>query len=191
MSTILSLIGFDFDIEIIMKELYRKIRGFLSAKKSWYRNKRKFYWMTHQMHMVDPAQDDRPKYWKKCGVDTTGHFRVGYGVYFDAGNAQHIHIGDGTWISSRCLLLCHKRNLSNYIHGSDINKMPYIISDIHIGKGVHIGMDTIIMPGVTIGDGAIIGAGSLVTKDIPAWTVAIGRPAKPVRDLRPKVIKDE
>ena len=39
------------------------------------------------------------------------------------------------------------------------------------------------MPGVTIGEGAVIGAGSLVTKDIPAWTIAIGRPAKVVKHI--------
>jgi acetyltransferase-like isoleucine patch superfamily enzyme len=39
------------------------------------------------------------------------------------------------------------------------------------------------MPGVTIGEGAIIGAGSLVTKDIPAWTIATGRPAKVVKEI--------
>ena len=38
-----------------------------------------------------------------------------------------------------------------------------------------------IMPGVTIGEGAIVGAGSLVTKDIPAWTIAMGRPAKVIK----------
>lgn len=139
--------------------------------------------MTHQMNMIDPAEARRPKYWKKCGVDTTGNFKVGYGVYFDAGNAQHIHIGEGTWITSRCLLLCHKRNLADYHDGGDINKMPYIIADIYIGNGVHIGMDSVIMPGVTIGDGAIIGAKSLVTKDIPPYSLAVGSPAKVVKEF--------
>ena len=41
-----------------------------------------------------------------------------------------------------------------------------------------IGMGTIILPGVTIGEGAIIGAGSIVTRDIPAWSIAAGNPAK-------------
>ena len=39
------------------------------------------------------------------------------------------------------------------------------------------------MPGVTIGEGAIVGAGSLVTKDVPAWTIATGRPAKVVKEI--------
>ena len=39
-------------------------------------------------------------------------------------------------------------------------------------------MRTVVMPGVTIGEGAIVGVGSVVTKDIPAWTIAFGNPAK-------------
>ncbi len=146
----------------------------------------RYYWMVKQMHLVDPAEQIRPKYWKRCGVDTTGNFKVGYGVYFDAGNAQHIHISDGVWITSRCLLLCHKRDINKYYYGDDINKMPYIIADIYIGRNAHIGMDTIIMPGVSIGEGAIIGAGSLITKDIPPYTIAIGRPAKVVKNISNK-----
>ena len=164
----------------------RKAKNFFPWLIKKVRKRNRFRWMKKQMYLVDPAESKRPKYWKKCGVDTTGKFKVGYGVYFDAGNAQHIHVGDGAWITARCLLLCHKRNLEGYQQGSDINEMPYIIDDIWIGKGVHIGMDSIIMPGVRIGDGAIIGAGSLVTKDIPPYCVAVGRPAKVVRVFEKK-----
>ena len=45
-------------------------------------------------------------------------------------------------------------------------------------------MGTYIMPNVTIGEGAIIAAGSLVTKDIPAWTIAAGRPAKVLKNVK-------
>lgn len=148
--------------------------------------RRKFRWMQKQMHMIDPCTDKRQKYWSKCGAHIEGQINIGSEVYFDAGNAEHIYINTGSWITSRCLLLCHKRDLADYHEGSDINKMPYIIADIHIGKGVHVGMDTVIMPGVTIGDGAIIGAGSLVTKDIPPYSLAVGRPAKVVKRFEKK-----
>ena len=39
------------------------------------------------------------------------------------------------------------------------------------------------MPGVHIGDNVVIGAGSIVTKDIPAWTVAAGNPCKVIRKI--------
>lgn len=125
----------------------------------------------------------RPWLWKRTGVNIHGKISIGYDVYYDVGNAEHLLIEEGAWITSRCLLLCHKRNLSNYHEGDDINEMPYIKADIHICKGVHIGMGTIVMPGVTIGEGAIIGAGAVVTKDIPAWTIAVGNPAKVVRNI--------
>ena len=68
--------------------------------------------------------------------------------------------------------------------------MPYKLAEIHIGKGVMIGMESLIMPGVTIGDGAIVGAYSLVTKDIPAWTIATGRPAKVVKEIPQRLASD-
>lgn len=55
--------------------------------------------------------------------------------------------------------------------------------EIRIGDNVWIGGKTTILPGVTIGDGAVIGAGSVVTRSIPAMTVAAGNPCKVLRDI--------
>ena len=137
--------------------------------------------MVKQMHLIDPAESKRTKFWKKCGVHVKGKFKVGYGVYFDAGNAEHIHIEDGVWIASQCLLLCHRRIIDNYNVGDDYNKLPYKIEDIYLRRGCCIGMQTTIMPGVTVGEGAIVGVGSLVTKDVPPYSLAIGRPAKVIK----------
>lgn len=87
------------------------------------------------------------------------------------------------WIAARSLLLVHKRDLSDYRLGDDINKMPHMVAPIHICRGAHIGMGTIVMPGVTIGEGAIIGAGAVVTKDIPPYTIAVGCPAKVIKTI--------
>ncbi|GAA2253495.1 maltose O-acetyltransferase [Streptomyces ruber] len=54
---------------------------------------------------------------------------------------------------------------------------------ITIGDNVWLGGGAIVLPGVTIGDNSVIGAGAVVTKDIPANVVAVGSPARPVRDL--------
>ncbi len=53
---------------------------------------------------------------------------------------------------------------------------------VTIGNDVWIGRRAIIMPGVKIGNGCIIGAAAVVTKDIPAYTVAAGVPAKVVKN---------
>lgn len=54
-----------------------------------------------------------------------------------------------------------------------------------IGDDCWVGGNTTIMPGVTIGKGCTIGAGSVVTKDIPDFSVAIGSPAKVVKKVDP------
>ena len=53
--------------------------------------------------------------------------------------------------------------------------------DIVIGNDVWIGYEAVIMSGVKIGDGAIIGTRAVVTKDVPAYTIVGGVPAKPIR----------
>lgn len=55
--------------------------------------------------------------------------------------------------------------------------------DVHIGKCVWVGAGTVICPGVTIGDNTVIGAGSVVTRDIPANSVAYGNPCRVVRQI--------
>lgn len=54
---------------------------------------------------------------------------------------------------------------------------------ITIGDDCWIGGNTTVMPGVTIGKGCTIGAGSVVTKDIPEFSVAVGVPAKVIKKL--------
>jgi len=53
---------------------------------------------------------------------------------------------------------------------------------VTIGNDVWIGARVIILPGVHIGDGCVIGAGSVVTKDIPAYSICAGNPAKVVKE---------
>lgn len=169
--------------------LYRRHRKLVTWPKYFLINlqlKRKYFWMTWQKNwMIDPCTEKRQKYWKKCGVKANGNFHVGADVYFDAHFAHYLTIDDDVWISARSIILLHKRDISNYCVGDIYTEQPSRPMPVHIGRGVAIGMGAIIMPGVTIGEGAVIGTGSLVTKDIPAWTVAVGRPAKVIRQLSP------
>jgi acetyltransferase-like isoleucine patch superfamily enzyme len=56
-------------------------------------------------------------------------------------------------------------------------------AEIRICDKSWIGFNSIILKGVTIGEGAIVGAGSVVTKDVPPWTIVAGNPAKIIREL--------
>jgi putative colanic acid biosynthesis acetyltransferase WcaF len=52
---------------------------------------------------------------------------------------------------------------------------------IHIADDVWICADAFVGPGVTIGEGAVVGARAVAAKDVPAWTVVVGNPAKEIR----------
>jgi acetyltransferase-like isoleucine patch superfamily enzyme len=54
----------------------------------------------------------------------------------------------------------------------------------HIGRGAQIGVNVTILPFVKIGEGSLIGGGSVVSKDIPPFSLAYGNPARVVRDVR-------
>ena len=53
--------------------------------------------------------------------------------------------------------------------------------DIVLGNDVWIGFEAVILSGVHIGDGAIVGARSVVTRDVPSYTIVAGAPARPIR----------
>lgn len=125
----------------------------------------------------------RPWLLRRMGAKVGKGVFIGDHVFFDLNHANLITLDDYAHVTGGCRLLCHQRNLSDYHVGDNAAMCGYKLGKIHIGKGCMIGMTTMIMPGVTIGDGAIVGAGSLVTKDIPAWTIATGRPAKVVKSV--------
>lgn len=133
----------------------------------------------------------RPILIRKMGCHVGKNTFFGDYVRMDTSYADMIYIGDYTHITSGCRLLCHQRDLTGYCVGDNAANLGYKTGEIHIGKGVMVGMETIIMPGVTIGDGAIIGAGSIVTRDIPAWTIATGRPARVVKQIPERKIGEE
>jgi phosphonate metabolism protein (transferase hexapeptide repeat family) len=59
---------------------------------------------------------------------------------------------------------------------------------VHIGHDVWIGHGAIVLPGRSIGTGAVIAAGAIVTKDVPAYTIVGGNPARPIRRRFPEAI---
>lgn len=125
----------------------------------------------------------RPWVLKKIGCHVGKDVFIGSDIWVDSGHADLITIDDHAHVTARTVLLCHKKELSDYCIGDDYAAKAYMTAPIHLCKGCSTGTGTIILPGVTIGEGAIVGAGSLVSKDIPAWTIAVGRPAKVVKEV--------
>lgn len=54
-------------------------------------------------------------------------------------------------------------------------------SPVEIGHDVWIGCDVVVMPGIKVGNGAVIGAGTIVTKDVPAYSVVVGNPGRVIK----------
>lgn len=81
--------------------------------------------------------------------------------------------------------------ISDHAHGFDQADVPIrdqpvsSIAPVRICRGAWLGQNVVVMPGVTIGAGAVIGANSVVTRDVPPRTVAVGSPARVIRTLTP------
>jgi acetyltransferase-like isoleucine patch superfamily enzyme len=125
-----------------------------------------------------------------------GNFVGGYrGVAFRVGRNAQISIGEGCGISNTTLcaesgIVIHEQTMigggcdiyDNDFHAIDLagrlaGHLPKS-APIEIGPRAFIGAHTIVLKGVTIGQGAVIGAGSVVTRDVPAFEMWGGRPAR-------------
>lgn len=133
----------------------------------------------------------RPWVLKKVGCHVGNGCFIGDNVRIDTGHSDMITLEDHVSIAGGVRLLCHQRDFSTYFVGDDYMQLNYVIKPIVLKKGCLIGMESFVLPGVTVGEGAIVGAGSLVTKDIPAWTIASGRPAKVIREIPIKPINTD
>lgn len=125
----------------------------------------------------------RPAIWRCVGCKVGKNVHIGHQVRFDFGNAERITVEDDVVLANGVTLWCHKRDMTNYRVGTKAMDQPAKYGDIHLGKGCYIGLNVTIMPGVHIGEGAVIGTCALVTKDVPAWTIATGVPARVVKTI--------
>lgn len=121
--------------------------------------------------------------------------QIGYGTYggcFVLGNTRpNIEIGRYCSIAPRVDFLRANHPLENpTMHpighcvefNPSLKKDRFNWSNLKIGNDVWIGQNTVILPSCrNIGNGAVIGAGSIVTKDVPAYSVVAGNPAKTIR----------
>lgn len=112
---------------------------------------------------------------------------------------DHVYLGSNVYLSVSSLTIGKYSMLASYVsviggdYLFDIVGRPLIFSGkefmldfkqkpVIIGRDVWIGHGAIIMHGVTIGDGAIVAAGSVVTKDIPPYSVVAGAPAVVIKN---------
>jgi len=103
------------------------------------------------------------------------HCGINHGVFILGQN--RIDIGSGVVLSARCMLIDSGLELKNFAF---IEFPSHFGNFIRIEDGVWIGAGAIILPGVTLGRKSVVGAGSVVTKDVPPFTVVAGNPARPI-----------
>lgn len=84
-------------------------------------------------------------------------------------------------INARIRHLQYKEILSGQGHPETINGLNEL--SVHIEDDVWIACQSVILHGVTIGRGSVVAAGSVVTKDVPAWSVVAGNPARVIREI--------
>lgn len=109
-----------------------------------------------------------------------GDVQVGEGAWIGPGTVLDgsggLRIGAHTHISTGTMIFTHdtvQRALSG-------NRLPPDTAPVSIGERCYIGSQSTIVKGVTIGDQCVIGAGSILTRDIPARSVAFGSPCRVV-----------
>lgn len=110
---------------------------------------------------------------------------LGYQMGISVGTK--IIIEDNVLIANRVSLVGYDQHPIDPVRR--INGEPPDISgcgDIIIKKNAWIGMNCIILKGVTIGEAAIVAAGSIVTKDVPPFSIVAGNPAKIVKKIEPE-----
>lgn len=137
---------------------------------------------------------------------------IGSGVYVGSGSWLHVLgastdgvalvIGDRTSIAGQCVLsaalrvelgcdvlLARNVYIADHSHRFDDVGVPVLqqgiakLSPVTICDGAWLGQNVVVCPGVRIGRGAVIGANSVVKDDVPDYSVAVGAPARVVREL--------
>lgn len=125
--------------------------------------------MLHENYM-----SGRYKVGKGCEI-LTQHVPFGSEPYL-------VEIGNNVRITAGVRFCTHDGGMWVLRNNGKLKNADYF-GRIKVEDNVHIGWDAVIMPGVTIGHDSIIGVGSIVTRDIPPFSVAAGVPARVIRTI--------
>lgn len=151
----------------------------MTIKEAFIRCKNKFL---YKVGVGFPFSKVRVKALRRLG------YHVGENVYFPSDltitfnyvyHRGELSIGDRAAIGPKCVLVLTSHGNFSKISKCIVSKP----STITIQNDAWLGAGVIVLPGVTIGEGAVVGAGSVVTKDVPPFTISVGNPARVIKYL--------
>lgn len=133
-----------------------------------------------------------------CALKAGNNLIVGKDVTLSVAKRASIFIGNNVGIGNRCQIVSHKNitigdgtilapGVMIFDHNHEFDKefgvrqREFDDGEVIIGNHTWLGAGCIILKGVHIGDNCVIGAGSVVTKNIPSGSVAVGIPAKVIK----------
>lgn len=131
--------------------------------------------------------------WRWRGVKLGNMASVGCKKIY---NPDRLTVGDNTYIGEANIQLLAAVSIGQNVvindgvtiltgsHAPGDPHFRHVLAPVVIGDYAWVATNAIILPGVTVGEGAIVGAGSVVAKDVPAHTVVVGNPARPVKTER-------
>jgi acetyltransferase-like isoleucine patch superfamily enzyme len=105
---------------------------------------------------------------------------ISYHVLIDSVHPEAVEIGEDAWLTRDVKIIAHFNPtpvLKDVLGGKKVE-------EVKIGRGAFIGIGAILLPGVHIGEGSLVGPGSVVTKDVPDYTMVAGNPARPIKSLK-------
>ncbi|HEY9006141.1 acyltransferase [Ohtaekwangia sp.] len=135
--------------------------------------------------------EDRVAIWSvfertKLLVKATGTLRIGYGTRV---NGTHIAVAGNITIGKFVRIAPYTLILDSDFHDLSDHTAEGKRGDIVIEDHVWIASRATILKGVTIGEGSVIAAGAVVTKDVPAYSVVAGVPAKVIKRIKPQLVE--
>lgn len=154
--------------------------------------------LCYQLEQLSPTEEQQRKALLRELLGHTGErFTICAGFQCDYG--KNITLGEGFYANYHCVILdcapvtfgndvlvgpnCGFYSAGHPLDASTRRTGVECAAPITVGNDVWFGGGVSVLPGVTIGDGAVIGAGSVVTRDVPAYTLAVGNPCRILRTL--------
>lgn len=155
-------------------------------------------YLCHKYNSLSPSNTEERKVLLKNLLGKVGkNYLIEQNFWCDYG--YNIEIGENFYVNHNCVMLdpakiifgdnvfvapnCGFYTACHPIDTKERNKGLEFAKPITIGNNVWIGGNVTVLAGVTIGDNVVIGAGSLVNKNIPANSVAVGNPCKVIKEI--------